>query len=311
MIFKDYYKILRVSPQATESEIKKAFRVLAIKYHPDKNPNNKEAEEKFKEINEAYNVLIDNEKRNKFDEIQNLRNTKFKKENFKSSKSDNFDFSYKYNRQTYEDPKKLWEEFKRDYNFKNLKFSDFFKKFFSKTNPKKGKDKSALLTISFEEAYLGSTRIITLGDKKFRLKIKPGIQHNQVLKIPGKGNPSRFSDGKSGDLFLRVLIKKNEKFIRKGNDLYTEIYVDIYKILLGGEIVLDTPKGNIKINIPASTPWGKSLRIKGMGMPIYSKPTEKGDLFIKIKYKIPKNLTEKEIQLLKKLQNLNVSKLKQ
>lgn len=310
MIFKDYYKILRVSPSATENEIKKAFRTLAIKYHPDKNPNNKEAEEKFKEINEAYNVLIDKDKRKKFDEIRNLKSKKFKKENFQSSKSHNFDFSYKNNTQSYEDPKKMWEEFKRDYNINNLRFSDFFKSFFSKKNPKKGKDRTALLTISFEEAYLGSTRLITLDGKKFRLKIKPGIQDNQVLKIPGKGYPSKYTDGERGDLFLRIRVKKSQKFTRKGNNLYTEIYVDIYKILLGGEVVLDSPKGKIKIKIPAGIPWGKLLRIKKMGMPNYSKPTERGDLFVKIKYKIPKNLSEDEIQLLKKLQNLNIEKHK-
>jgi len=308
MIFKDYYKILRVSPDATENEIKKAFRVLAIKYHPDKNPGKNEAEEKFKEINEAYNVLSDPEKKKKFDDMRNIRNSGFKKENFNSA-YDNFNFSYKYNRPSYEDPKKLWEEFKRDYNLKNLKFSDFFKAFFSKKNQKKGKDRTASLTISFKESYWGSTRIITIENKKYRLKIKPGIENDQILKISKKGYPSRYPEGEPGDLILRVFVKEDSRFKRKGNDLFAEIYVDIYKVLLGGKVIVETPKGNIKINIPKGIPWGKTLRIKGMGMPIYS-TQKKGDFYVKIKYKIPKNLSEEEIRLLTQLQSLNVDKLK-
>ena len=307
MIFKDYYKILEVKSTATEAEIKKAYRRLAIKYHPDKNPDNKAAEEKFKEINEAYSVLSDPEKRRKFDSLRNLG----RKKTTNRTTSQRSNYSYSYKRKDSEDPHKLWEEFKRDYNLKNLKFSDFFKNFFSKKDPKKGKDRNAVLTIDFMEAYLGSTRIIKLDGKKYRLRIKPGIENDRILKIKGKGYPSTVVGGEPGDLFLRIRIREHPKFVRKGNDIYAETYINIYKVLLGGEEIVDSPKGPVKVKIPRGIPYGKLLRIKDLGFTDYENPQKRGDYYLKIKYIIPKTLTQEEKRLLEQLYALNRSRLKE
>lgn len=305
MIFKDYYKILGITHNATQEQIKRAYRRLAMEYHPDKNPDNKQAEEKFKEIVEAYDVLISPEKRKQFDNLLTFgKQTKY--QNTSTTYKTNQDHSQPQNNKHYysyqhDDPQKLWEEFKKDYK---TKFSSFFNYFFAskKTNPKL--DRTAKLTISLKEAYLGSTRIIDLQNEKIRLKIKKGIADNQLLKIPNKGLLSADSKQR-GDLFLRIQIQKDEFFQRIENDLYCDTNVDIYTVLLGGQIILNTFKGEIKINIPAGIPYGKVLRIKSLGMPIYNTTDQFGDLYVKVKYNIPTNLSEKERNLLQQLYELN------
>lgn len=313
MIFKDYYKILGVSPDASLNDIKKAYRKLAMLYHPDRNPGNKESEDKFKEIAEAYQVLTDPEKRQEFDNLRSFGRYKKKSSSTFTDFSDSdlfgsdFEPSYKKYYKTHEDPDKLWEEFLRDYNLKDFKFSDFFDNFFSskKRKRKSGRDRTARLTISLKEAYLGSTRIITINDKKFRMKIKPGIENDQMLKIPNKGMPSTIAGEPPGDLYLRIKIKPHPDFERKGNDLYTESYIDIYTVLLGGDAIIKGLKGNLKIKIRQGIPYGKTLRVRGLGIPYYDNPEKKGDLYIKIKYKIPKTLSDKEKSLLKQLYKMN------
>ncbi|MBN2893656.1 MAG: DnaJ domain-containing protein [Bacteroidales bacterium] len=311
MIFKDYYKILGVSSSSTTDEIKKAYRKLALLYHPDRNPDNKVAEEKFKEIAEAYEVLSDVQKRKEFDNLRTFGSSS-KKFYSNTSYKDDFDFNfenpYKSNsKEKYGDPEKLWEEFKKDYNFKN--FSDFFKNFFSAKRKNKGRDKTAKLTISLAEAFQGSVRILNIDNKKFRLNIKPGIEDDQLLKIPRKGHPAPTLDGSPGDFYLRIKITPDSRFELKGADIYTEKYVDIYNVLLGGKIIIENIVGSFKINIPPGISYGKVLRIKGKGMPLYSNPDKKGDFYIKIKYKIPSDLSSKEKQLLEELYELNKKKL--
>ncbi len=311
MIFKDYYKILGVKANASLDEIKKAYRKLAMLYHPDKNQGDRKAEEKFKEIAEAYDVLSDRDKRQKFDNLRNYGTSSNRKTTYHSASdfSSNFEPSYR-KRYSHEDPDKLWEEFFRDYNLKNAKFSDFFKNFFSSKNKSKGKDKTARLTISMKEAFLGSQRIITLGGEKFRLKIKPGIKNDQLLKIKGKGYPAITENGSPGDLYLRIRIKNEPGFERKGDDIYVEKYIDIYKVLLGGEEIIRTLTGNIKIKIPQGISYGKTLRIRNLGFVNYENPNKKGDLLVKIKYSIPKTLSEEEKKLLEKLYTLNKKRIK-
>jgi curved DNA-binding protein len=306
MIFKDYYKILNIKNTASFEEIKKAYRKLALIYHPDKNPNNKNAEEKFKEINEAYKVLSDPIARQKFDSLRNnKKQNSFYNKNYNTYSEPSYKQKY-----THEDPEKLWQEFIKDYNLKNFKFSEFFKHFFSSKQKYKAKDKSAKLTISFDEAYFGSTRIITIDNKKYRLHIKPGIKNNQMIKIKGKGYPAADQKNSPGDLFLRIVILPNPNFKRINDDIYTETYIDIYTVLLGGDTIINSPKGKIKINIPQGIPYGKQLRIKNLGFTNYKNPEKKGDFFVKIKYKIPKNLSSEEKKLLEKLYSLNKNKLK-
>lgn len=310
MIFKDYYKILGIKKDATADQIKKAYRKLALKFHPDRNQGDKASEDKFKEIAEAYEVLSDAQKRKEFDNIRNFGSSS-KRTAYKSTYNDDFEPSYKnfYKKTNRDDPEKLWEEFKRDYNFAT--FSDFFNNFFAnrKRSKKVGRDKTAKLTISLVEAYSGSVRIITINKEKFRLKIKPGIEDDQLLKIKGKGHPAPIYDGQPGDLYLRIKITPDSRFERKGKDIYTEKYVDIYKVLLGGAVLIDNIVGTFKINIPAGIAYGKTLRIKGKGMPNYGKNGKKGDFYVKIKYKVQGNLSPKEIELLEQLQELNAKKL--
>jgi len=309
MVFKDYYKILGVSSNASEDEIKKAYRKLAMLFHPDRNPGDKAAEAKFKEIAEAYDVLEDEEKRREFDNLRNFGSKQHSKAySYSDFSTNDFNPSYKNKHNKYGDPDKLWDEFLRDYNLKDFKFSDFFYNFFDKKKKKSGLDKTAKLTISLKEAYKGSIRIITINNQKFRLKIKPGIENEQMLKITGKGIPSSYPDIPNGDLYLRIRIKAMSGFERKKNDLYTEAYVDIYKVLLGGEVIIPNINGKIRIKIPQGIPYGKVLRIKKLGMPIYNKPKERGDLYIKIKYVIPKNLSGEEKEMLDKLHKMNIDK---
>lgn len=282
MNFKNYYKILNVSSIAKEDEIKKAYRKLAKQWHPDKNPDNKKAEDKFKEISEAYDVLSDSAKRKKFDDFINVSKTKTTY-SYKKAK----DFSG----EAYE-----------------TEFSDFFKQFFRKKNNKKysyfkGDDLRGKITIDFEEAYFGSVRVINTSYGKIRIKIKPGIDDNKILKIKGKGKASRYG-GENGDLFIRISIKKNELYIRKKNDLIKKISIDVYTAILGGDIKVSTLKGNLKVKIPKNYKFKQKLRIKSYGMPYYNNPEKFGDLLLDINFNLPENITEEEETLLKKLKDL-------
>lgn len=305
MIFKDYYKIMGVSADASLDEIKKTYRKLAMLYHPDRNPNDKSSEDKFKEIVEAYDVLSDEEKRREFDNIRSLgRKFSYQSQNNSNntySKDTDFN-SRRSSKDIYGDPDIMWNEFKSDYS---EKFSDFFKNFFYKKDKNKGKDKQVKLTIGMDEAYKGSSRILILDNKKYRLRIKPGIQVDQLLKIKGKGLPATSVGEKPGDLYIRIKIKPLEGFVRKGNDIYTEKYIDIYDVMLGSKVMVKNIVGEYKINIPKGIAYGKTLRFRHKGFPSYSNPSKRGDFYVKIKYKVPVNLSQEERELIEKLQKIN------
>jgi curved DNA-binding protein len=286
MQFKDYYKILEVKPEATAEEIKKSYRRLAMTYHPDRNPGNKEAEEKFKEINEAYDVLSNAEKRQKFDMMRNGKSNTadyYKRQETSTASQNNepdFDFEY----------------FKK----KTGEYSEFFKNFFSNSSLFKGEDFSGSITISLKEAYTGSTRILSVLGNQLRIKILPGIKNDQLLKIPEQGYPG-IAGGKKGDLYVRVKVDSDGMFTRRGDELFTEIFVDIFTVILGGEIIIKTLSGDVRITVPAGIEYGKQLRIKGRGMPVYNTNGMFGDLFVKVKYYIPKNLSEDEKNALEQI----------
>jgi len=280
--FKDYYKILSVAKNANEDELKKAYRKLAKQWHPDKNPNNKKAEDKFKEISEAYEVLSDSVKRKKFDDFINVSST-------------NTNYSYRK---------------AKDYteNENDTDFSDFFKQFFKKKNNKKysyfkGDDLRGKITIDFKEAYQGSVRVINTNSGKIRIKIKPGISDNKILRIKEKGQVSKYG-GQNGDLFIRISIKKDRFYTRKKDDLIKKINIDIYTAILGGEINIKTFKGNITVKIPKNYMFNKKLRVKSYGMPNYDNPNTFGDLLLDINYSLPTNITDEERKLLEELKEL-------
>lgn len=285
--FKNYYKTLGVSASSGEEEIKKAYRVLAKKWHPDKNLDNEEAEEKFKEISEAYDVLSDVLKRKKFDDF------------VKASKQSR---SYSYTKRT--------DFTQTEYE---PEFSDFFKQFFKNRNKRKkrpyfkGDDIRGKITIDLKEAYFGSVRIINTAEGKIRIKIKPGIKSDMIIKIPGKGKKSLYG-GENGDLFIRIIVKNTHEYTRKGDDIFKKVEIDIYTVILGGEISIKTLAGNVKISIPEHYNYKRKLRLRGYGMPDYKKPGKYGDLYLDLKYKIPEHISDKEKQLLIKLRDIQLKK---
>lgn len=292
MQYKDYYKILEVNPDATFEEIKKSYRRLALIYHPDRNQGNKDAEEHFKEINEAYDVLSDTEKRKTFDLFaQQKHNEEFYNKNKPTAESKNDEFFSN--------------------NFSGG-YSEFFNNIFSrmkKSSLLKGDDYHGKLSISLQEAYSGSVRVLDVLNKKLRININPGISDDTLLKISGCGYPGLQPDN-NGDLFVRVQLLPDKLFIRRGDELFTELFVDIYTVLLGGKAIIKTFKGDIRIDIPQGITFGKQLRVAGLGMPVYNTPGVFGDLFVKIKYLMPHNLSDEEIELLNKLHALEEAKYK-
>lgn len=313
MEYKDYYKILGVKKDASKDEIKKAFRKLALKYHPDKNKGDKNAEERFKEINEAYEVLSDDEKRKKYDQMGE---------------------SYRYYQQFGGEPGGFdWSQFANQTGGRSFTFegdlgdffnrsgySDFFEMFFGDggsfgrrrqsgfggATRMKGADLKAQIDITLREAYTGTERIFRISNESIKLKIKPGIESGHILKIEGRGEKTS-RDMQPGDLLITINVLEDPIFKRKGNDLYAEIYIDLYTAVLGGKVEFDTFKGKVKIDISKGTSSGKILKLKGLGMPIYGKSNSYGDLYLTVQIKVPENLTSKEISLFKELQRLRSS----
>ncbi len=306
MEFKDYYKILGVDKNATQEEINKAFRKLALKYHPDKNPGDKSAEEKFKEISEANEVLSDPEKRKKYDRL----GANWKQYQYAGADSANDWFSGfgRGGRQTYE----------FNNNFEDLfgglgGFSDFFESFFGhKSRPSshsrqassRGNDIQANLNITLEEAVNGAERQIQINGKKIKLKIAPGTKENNKLRLKGLGQAGKLG-GEAGDLYLNIHILKHPFFEVDGSDLYYNLDLDLYTAILGGNVVIKTLDGKkLNVKISKETENGKLLRISGMGLPVDGNSNKKGDLFIRINVSLPKNLSDEEIKLFKKLSQL-------
>jgi len=313
MLFKNYYKILGVEKKATENEIKKKYRKLAMLFHPDRNQGDAKAGEKFREIAEAYDVLSDKKKREEFDNLLGSRNRPKSSQNHSYTNNFKNPYSTKSNKYKTDDTvNQVWKDLKKD--FKENQFSDFFKTFFDKKTSKntkdtskifKGKDIMGKITIDLNEAYTGSKRILKVNNEKLGLTLKPGIENDQILKIKGKGHPSNYTYGDAGDLYVRFSITPHKVFKRKQNDLYMDLNVDIYLIMLGGEQKINSLKGDVNIKISAGTPYGKTVRLKGLGMPIYNTANNFGDLYIKIKYSIPKNMSKKELNMLQELYKMN------
>jgi curved DNA-binding protein len=308
MDFKDYYKILGVDKKASADQIKKSYRALAQKYHPDKNPDNKAAENKFKEINEAYEVLGDADKRKKYDNLGSSFN------NFRQTGGRSSDFNWN----DWIDPN--GERRRRgadmrsgvnDFFSKNDNSSDFFEKIFGggfnrrrgNPTPMRGDDISATVELTLEEAYNGVSKVIDANGQKIEVKFKPGIDDGQIQKISSKGYPGKHG-GENGDLIITVAIKPHKRVQRKGLNLYVEITIDLYKAILGGSSKITTFAGTIKLNIPPESQPGKQLMLKGLGMPKYNAAGEFGDLYVTLNVKLPQNLSEKEVALFTELKNL-------
>lgn len=307
MEYKDYYKILGVDKKATQDEIKKAFRKLALKYHPDKTKGDKAAEEKFKEVNEAYEVLGNKEKRQKYDTMG--ENYQYYQQG--GNPAGGFDWSQFMNQRQGGGQSYSFEGNLGDF-FNSGGYSDFFDMFFGGMNTGKkktrgrrrseavkGADLKASLDITLREAYTGTEKIFRIGKDSIKLKIRPGIESGHVLKIPGKGESG---PNESGDLYITVNILNDNTFIRKGNDLYSKLPITLYQALLGDKVDFETLKGKVKVTIPKESNFGKILRLAGFGMPIYGSSSQLGDLYLTLEIQLPKNLSDREIRLIKELQ---------
>lgn len=310
MEYKDYYKILGVDKNATPKDIKKAYRKLAAKYHPDKTKGDKAAEEKFKEVNEANEVLSDPEKREKYDTLG---------ANWQAYEQAGGDWRQYAQKQPGGQNTYYYEGDPSDFfggEGGEGGFSSFFEQFFGgrgaggfgsgrqqrSSRSFTGGDIEAELPITLLEAYQGSKRTFELNGQKLRITIKPGAYDGQKLKIKGKGQ-SGINGGAKGDLYINLRIQQDPRFERKGNDLWLTKTIDLYTAILGGKIEIPTLTGSVKMSVPKGTENGKTLRLKGKGMPIYNSKSF-GDLMVKIQVTIPKNISAEEEELFKKLKDI-------
>jgi len=303
MNYKDYYKILGVGKTAAQDEIKKAYRKLANKYHPDKTKGDKAAEEKFKDINEANGILSDPAKRKKYDEF----GVDWKHYEQAGAQPGGFDWSkYTGNRASQEHTMSQ-EEFSAmfgDEGAGNI-FETLFGQHTStrsgrRSRASKGEDYEAETTLSLEEAYHGSTRLLKINDQTIKISMKPGIADGQVLRVEGKGGRGS-NGGPNGDLFITIRIALHSEFQRRGNDLYCDRPVDLYTAILGGKARIQSIKNTVNVDIPKETPNGKVLRLLGLGMPVYGTKNEFGNLYVTVVIQCPDHLSDQEIELFTKL----------
>ena len=296
MDYKDYYQILGVSRNASTEEIRKAYRKLAMQYHPDRNPGDKQAEERFKEINEAYQVLNDTQKRAHYDRVGSA----YSNWQRRGAPSGGFDWSQWASgapggtRVEYGDLNDL-------FGGEGGLFSEFFRTIFgggmgaagTRTSPTSRGTPAyqQQVEISLENAFIGTTLQIQTEGKRKQVKIPPGVRTGSKVRVAGAG-PS------GSDLYLVVQVKEDERFERKGNDLHTTAKVSVFTALLGGEAEVETMTGKVKLTIPAGTQPEQVFRLAGRGMPHLKSPNTKGNLFVRLKVEIPRYLSSKQRELL-------------
>lgn len=298
-MFVDYYKILGVDKSATTKEIKSAYRKLARKYHPDLNPNNKDAKVKFQEINEAHEVLSDPEKRKKYDQY----GKEWKQGDEFSKARQSAQQSSDYRRQP------------NNFDNDEEEFSDFFESLFRgssadrkrKQSRFRGDDYNADLQIDLLSAYETHQQTLTVNGKKIRITIPAGIENGQTIKIAGHGGPG-INGGPNGDLYITFSIANHPDFKRLGNDLYTIINLDLYTAILGGEITVTTLDGKAKLNVKPGMQSGSKIKLKNKGFPVYKSKGQFGDLIITYNVKIPDTLSDREKELFRELKKLRTEK---
>jgi curved DNA-binding protein len=311
MDYKDYYEILGVPPDAEKKVIQQTFRKLARKVHPDVNPGNKEAEEKFKTINEAYQVLSDAEKRKKYDELRAQyqqwqqtgggRNQDFDWQNWSAQPDKGVHVQYA-------SPEDLEDLFGSA-----SPYSDFFNNIFGQarrsgrgsgrgtpSSPLRGRDVEYEVDLTLEEAFHGADRLLEIDGHRIQASIPPGVRTGSRVRLSGQGEPG-YNNGPAGDLYLIVNILPNNTFEREGNDLHIDVPVDIFTAVTGGEIRIPTLERPLLLKIPPRTNAGRSFRLRGKGMPQLGDPETHGDLFALVRLVLPDPLTDQEVDSIREL----------
>jgi curved DNA-binding protein len=316
MEYKDYFKILGVDRKSSEQDIKRAYRKLALKYHPDRNPGDKNSEETFKEINEAYQVLSDPEKRRRYEQL----GESYSRWQQRGAPSGDFN----------------WEDwFTQPQSGRNVRvevgdlgdifsggglgdFSEFFRRIFGGTGgmnstyrgdgqriagapPRQAFQQE--VEISLQEAYQGTTRKIQINGRQREVIIPPGARTGTKVRVADAIATS--ANQPKSDLYLNIRVADDRRFERKGNDLHTEIKTDLYTTLLGGEVTVPTLSGNIVLTIPPGTQPGQTFRLSGKGMPQLKNPDSRGDLFVRVNVRLPRNLAKEQMELVKQLKDLS------
>ena len=292
MAFIDYYKVLDLDKKATEAEIKKAYRKLARKHHPDLNPNDKDSEKKFKEINEANEVLSHTENRKKYDAYG---------ENWQHAKQ-------------FEKSKQQQGNGQQASYGNDTDFSDFFESMFGgrtsgggfRTVQFKGQDFNAELQLDLKDVYTAHKRTLTINGKNIRITIPAGVENGQQIKISSFGGEGS-NNGPKGDLYITFSIENHTNFKLEKHNLYSIVDLDLYTAILGGEITAETFDGKVKLNVKAGTQNGTKVKLKGKGFPVYKKEGEFGDLYLTYQIQIPITLSEKEKELFTELAKLRTS----
>lgn len=307
MDYKDYYKTLGVEKTATTEQIKKAYRKLARQYHPDVNPNDAAAEQKFKEANEANEVLSDPEKRQKYDQMaadyQRYQQQGGRRSQGAGPGAGGFD----------------WNQYAQaggaggQFGGEGEDFSDFFSSIFGgmgggagggrSSRPGAGSDYQAELELTLAEAYAGGPRTITVNGKNLRITIQPGVADGQTIRLRDQGGPGR-NGGPNGALLITFRILPDARYARTGDDLTQDVLVPLYRALLGGEQTVETLGGPVKIKLKPETANGSRLRLRGKGFPVYRQEGQYGDLYLRLNVQLPTNLTDAERELLQQLAKL-------
>ena len=298
MAFIDYYKTLGIDKNASDDDIKKAYRKLARKHHPDLNPNDKEANKKFQEINEANEVLSDPEKRKKYDAYgENWQHA----EQFEQARQQR-------------QPGGAQQPFGAgsEQTFSGGEegdFSDFFESLFGnrgggrRQTSFRGQDYNAERHVDLKQAYQTHQQTLNVNGKQVRITVPAGIKDGQIIKLKGHGAPG-VNDGPAGDLFITFVIGEDSQFKRLDNDVYTTVQLPLYTAVLGGEITIDTMSGKVKLKVKPETQNGAKTRLKGKGFPVYKKEGQWGDLIITYNIQMPTNLTEQQKELFTQLSKL-------
>jgi curved DNA-binding protein len=326
MEYTDYYDILGVEREASQEEVKRAFRRLARKHHPDVNPDNPEAEERFKEINEAYEVLSDPEKRQKYDRL----GANWRRYQQTGGQPGDFDWGqWTTGAPGSGGPQRVYVRQGTPEDFEDLfgggsPFSDFFTQIFGgmgagagsgaapggaggfnyQVRPQRGRDYEQEVEISLREAFDGTSRILQQDGRRLSVTIPPGARTGTRVRVAGEGG-SGAAGGEAGDLYLRVKVEPDSRFQRETDDLHIAVPVDLYTAVLGGETRVPTMEGSVMLTIPAGTQNGQRFRLRGKGMPRLRKPEDHGDLYAEVSVQLPTDLTARQRELFEQLRGIS------